>query len=80
MPVISKYSFGLALEAIKIHSQRGMRLPFWSPEVIVRVQEPDLNSKMTAPYLYVTSRYGLVPWNPTQPELFNQNWEVHTLE
>ena len=33
-----------------------MRLPHWSPEVIIRAQCPDENSKMTAHYLYVESR------------------------
>ncbi len=30
---------------------------------------------MTAPYLYVTSRFGKVPWMPTVIELFSEHWE-----
>lgn len=54
----------------------GMRLPSWSPDVIIRVQYPDKNSKMTAPYLYVQSRYGMVPWKETNIELFSSDWEI----
>lgn len=31
---------------------------------------------MTAPYLYVESRYGKVPWKETMIELFSEDWEV----
>ncbi len=51
----------------------GMRLPSWSPDVVIRVQYPDKNSKMTAPYLYVQSRYGMVPWKETNIELFSSD-------
>lgn len=54
----------------------GMRLPSWSPDVVIRVQYPDKNSKMTAPYLYVQSRYGMVPWKETNIELFSSDWVI----
>ena len=54
----------------------GMRLPSWSPDVVIRVQYPDENSKMTAPYLYVESRFGRVPWKETNIELFSNDWVV----
>ena len=31
---------------------------------------------MTAPYLYVESRFGRVPWKETMIELFSEDWEV----
>jgi hypothetical protein len=67
-------TFGLALEAVK--KGKGMRLPQWSPEVVIRAQYPDEHSKMTAPYLYVESRFGRVPWKETMIELFSENWVV----
>jgi hypothetical protein len=67
-------SFGLALEAAK--SGNGMRLPNWSSDVVVKAQYPDKFSKMTAPYLYVESRFGKVPWKETMIELFSEEWEV----
>ena len=54
----------------------GMRLPSWKEDVIIKIQIPDKYSKMTAPYLYVESRYGRVPWKETMIELFAKNWEI----
>lgn len=67
-------NFGEAFEAVK--NGAGMRLPQWSPEVIIKAQYPDENSKMTAPYLYVESRFGKVPWKETMIELFSEEWVV----
>lgn len=67
-------NFGQGLEAVK--QGKGMRLPNWSTDVVIRVQYPDEQSKMTAPYLYVESRFGLVPWKETMIELFSENWEI----
>ena len=67
-------NFGTALEEVK--NGKGMRLPQWSPDVIIRAQYPDENSKMTAPYLYVESRFGLVPWKETMIELFSTEWKI----
>jgi len=70
----TKMSFGLALEYVK--QGMGMRLPHWNPDVVIRAQFPDNCSKMTAPYLYVESRFGRVPWKETMVELFSEEWEV----
>lgn len=67
-------TFGLALEAMK--KGKGARLPRWKPDVVIRAQYPDKNSKMTAPYLYVESKYGRVPWKETMIELFSDEWEI----
>lgn len=72
--VKTKLSFGSAFEQIK--GGGGMRIPSWSPDVIVRIQYPDDCSKMTSPYLYVESRFGKVPWKETMIELFSEKWEV----
>lgn len=60
----------------EVKQGKGMRLPSWSPEVVIRCQTPDEHSKMTAPYLYVSSRFGKVPWIGTFPEMFDCRWEV----
>lgn len=73
----SNLSFGVAFDTIKGSVQElGMRLPQWNPDVVIRIQVPDKHSKMTAPYLYVQSRFGNVPWKETMIELFAENWEV----
>jgi hypothetical protein len=67
-------SFGLAFEALK----KGMavRLPQWSSDVVIKAQFPDEHSKMTAPYLYVESNFGRVPWKETMIELFSDDWQI----
>ena len=67
-------NFGLALEAMK--AGKGARLPKWSEDVVIRAQYPDEHSKMTAPYLYVESRFGRVPWKETMIELFSEDWKI----
>ncbi|EOI00683.1 hypothetical protein UAY_01786 [Enterococcus moraviensis ATCC BAA-383] len=67
-------NFGRAFEKVK--EGKGMRLPKWSSDVVIRAQFPDKHSKMTAPYLFVESRYGCVPWKETNIELFSNDWEV----
>jgi len=51
-------------------------LPKWQDDVFISIQLPDENSKMTAPYFYVTSRFGIVPWIPTMIEMFAEDWYV----
>ena len=67
-------NFGQAFEQVK--KGKGMRLSQWKPDVVIRAQYPDEHSKMTAPYLYVESRFGCVPWKKAMIELFVENWEV----
>lgn len=67
-------NFGLALEEIK--KGKGMRLPHWKSDVIVRVQYPDAESMNTVPYLYVESRFERVPWKETYIELFSKDWQI----
>lgn len=67
-------NFGTAFEQVK--NGKGMRLPTWGSDVVIRAQYPDKHSKMTAPYLYVESRFGKVPWKETMIELFDENWVV----
>jgi DUF1680 family protein len=64
------------LSSVENDNKKAMRLPAWSEDVTIRVQKPDQHSKMTAPYLYVESRYGNVPWKETMIELFSNKWEL----
>ena len=70
----ARMSFGDALKLVK--RGMGMRLPQWKEDVVIRAQFPDEHSKMTAPYLYVESRFGRIPWRETEIELFSEEWEV----
>lgn len=68
--------FGIALTMLQDGLCEGIRLPKWDDSVVIKMQTPDTNSKMTHPYLYVESRYGCVPWKETMVELFAENWEL----
>lgn len=68
------FDFGWALNQLK--NGKAVRLPSWDDDVCIKCQFPDEKSKMTAPYLYVESRFGLVPWKETMIELFAENWEL----
>lgn len=67
-------NFGEALEEVK--KGKVMRLPSWKEDVFIKAHYPKLGDKMTAPYLYVDSRFGKVPWKETMIELFSDDWEV----
>ena len=67
-----KYS----LTFIEKHYLKGMRLPSWKEDVVILVQVPDEHSKMSHPYLYVTSRFGACPWKETYVELFSKEWDL----
>lgn len=67
-------NFGQAFEQVK--QGAAMRLPHWGEDVSIKAQYPDEHSKMSAPYLYVESRFGRVPWKETMIELFSEEWEV----
>jgi len=67
-------NFGDALSAVK--NGESVRLPYWSKDVFLSLQLPDEHSKMTHPYIYVTSRFGLVPWVATQIEILSEKWEI----
>jgi hypothetical protein len=62
-------------EAMK-YLKRGIpvRRNEWKPDVKICTQFPDEHSKMTAPYLYVESRFGRVPWKETMMEMFSEDW------
>ena len=66
--------FGDAFEQVK--EGKSMRLPQWQEDVKIKAQYPGKHSKMTAPYLYVESRFGKVPWKETMIELFSEEWIV----
>ena len=76
----SGLTFGQAMDMIRDSKNLAMRLPSWKEDVFIRVQHPTSKSKMTAPYFYVQSRFGMVPWKETMIELFSKEWCVIEFE
>lgn len=78
-------NFGEAFEQVK--KGKSMRLPYWKEDVVIKAYIPPAQELgrtnpalyagiMSAPYLYVESRFGKVPWKETYIELFSDDWEV----
>ena len=63
-------------DAVRVMKSGGIaRIAKWQDDVFISIQNPDANSKMTAPYFYVTSRFGMIPWIPTMIEMLVEEWE-----
>ena len=69
-------TFGKAFDYIRQDENHYMRLPSWRPDVKIKVKYPEAVSLMTAPFLYVESRFGRVPWKETMIELFSEDWNI----
>ena len=72
MLVAEQQTFGSALNTLIANPDRicFMRLPYWKNDVRISIA----NEGTSHPYLMVTSRFGTVPWNPTQVELLSHEW------
>ena len=77
--ITSTTRFYNAFETIVLNEKRSlyMRLEEWKKDVKIKIQYPEPGSKITHAYFYVESRFGRVPWIPTQVELFSNNWVVY---
>ena len=76
--------FDQALKYLKDHrnEQVSVRLPRWSQDVDIRLytarddrQTRDAGQP-THDYLTAASRYGHIPWIPTQIELLSDDWQL----
>jgi len=63
-----------------LHPDGSLRWTGWNGKnMYIEMQVPDENSKMTLPYIYMfTATEELVPWTPSQTDLFANDWEVVT--
>jgi len=64
-----------------VHAMRSghkVRRSGWNgPGQWVALQVPDANSKMSLPYVYISTVSGdLVPWLPSQTDLLATDWEL----
>jgi hypothetical protein len=52
-----------------------MRREGWNALHKITLQRPDENSKMTQPYIYITTAKGdVVPWLATQADILAADW------
>lgn len=56
---------------------RRVRRRGWNGKgMYIQLQRPDANSKMTLPYVYMSTVQGdLVPWLCSQTDLLSRDWE-----
>jgi hypothetical protein len=81
-------SFGQALDKLieresdnTDNNEYGIRICTWNKAIVIRIQKPDENSKMTRRYLYENLHYKNykeenIPWVPNNECIFNNFWEV----
>ena len=80
-------NFGEVLEALK-QGKKVQRTGWNGNGLFVTLQVPDENSKMTKPYMYLTSPVGStkqyggeekenrIPWIPSQTDIFAEDWTI----
>ena len=68
---------GQALEVLR--NGRSVARRGWNgPNQFLTLQSPDANSKMTLPYIYITTAQGhKVPWLASQTDILAQDWFVY---
>lgn len=74
-------NFGVALDLLLKNAEHctpaEIRRKSWGPGVLVGLVGPAKDGYMTAPYLYVMSDNGFVPWVPNMIEMcVADDWEV----
>jgi len=67
-------NFGQALELLK--SGRRVSRSGWNGKGMwLELQRPDAHSKMTLPYVYMSTAQGdLVPWLASQTDILAEDW------
>ena len=69
-------SFGDAIRALK-NGHRVTRAGWNGKGMWLELQRPDINSKMTLPYIYMkTADDQLVPWLASQTDILADDWMV----
>lgn len=70
------FDLGVALEHIK----KGLKVcrKGWNGKgMFVQCQVPDEFSKMTQAYAYITAEKKVVPWTPSQEDIFATDWMIY---
>ncbi|HUT87319.1 MAG TPA: DUF2829 domain-containing protein [Candidatus Heimdallarchaeota archaeon] len=68
--------FGDALDDLK-RGKRIARLGWNGVGMWLKAQYPDEHSKMTLPYIYMSTAQGdLVPWMASQTDILSEDWVV----
>ena len=80
-----KKDFGWALNALR--KGKAVARKGWNGKgIYIKLQTPDVNSKMTLPYIYIVTNglvtdnpnapKGTVPWLASQTDMLAEDWEI----
>lgn len=70
------FGFGTALDQL-MSCKSVSRVGWNGPGQKLTIQLPDARSKMTLPYIYITTAQGdLVPWLASQTDLLSDDWYI----
>lgn len=68
------FDFGEAIKRLKA-GKKISRTNWNGPGQYLKLQVPDEHSKMTLPYIYITTVQGdLVPWLASQTDMLKEDW------
>ncbi len=74
--IVEGMDFGAALEALRL-GYRVSRTGWNGRGMWLRLQEPDEQSKMRRPYIYMSpADRELVPWVASQTDLLAEDWRI----
>ena len=78
-------NFGNAIESLKL-GQKLSREGWNGKGIFIELQTPDVNSKMSSPYIYIDTTglltdnnnapRSVVPWLPSQTDLMADDWSI----
>ncbi|MCK5318057.1 MAG: DUF2829 domain-containing protein [Anaerolineales bacterium] len=67
--------FGIGEAVARLREGRSVTRTGWNGPHRLHLQKPDVNSKMTLPYVYIQTAGGaLVPWLCSQSDLLGVDW------
>ena len=72
----ANFYFGDALIFLR-QGKKVARFGWNGKNMWLHLQKPDMNSKMTLPYIYMKTAQGdLVPWLASQTDILAVDWEI----
>lgn len=73
---MEEHTIGWAIK--QMHNGSKVTRSGWNgPGQYLQLQVPDENSKMTKPYVYITTAQGdRIPWLASQTDLLGTDWDV----
>lgn len=69
-------NFGMAIAFLK-KGEKVQRTGWNGKGMYLELQVPDKGSKMTLPYIYMSTAQGdLVPWLASQTDVLSEDWKI----